>query len=131
MPLDVNLLSNAITYRLQADSVTISYNRFPVVNPTGAATQPILFDLGQFVTMIRIEGRINETSSTDSDAATIQNKTALEDAVGVADWNTTQRLTVSGDTYLVKIRSLVFKLEGSLEDRWQFTLELTGQGRGT
>lgn len=131
MSLDVQIVGGAgpLTYRLKADSVTIVVDRDPRQAGLPGA-DPLLIDLGQFKPVIVVEGKVDETASSEG-GVTIPSKVNLEDAVRT--WYNLNggviTLTVSGDAYIGKFRSLRMTLPAGRESVWDFTLQFVSKGR--
>ena len=118
-------------YYLKAESAAHSITRFaiqtplPTDSPGNEVAQVIIVDLGMGREEWTIQGVVDQVSGNG-----FPSKSQLEYAVrnwfglGVEDADLAI-LTVgtgSSDAYLGSIKSMDFRWEGALEDRWQFTL---------
>lgn len=121
MALGVTLVSGATTYRLEAESVSIAYERSPIQIPL-PGSNPLLLDLGQFRPSINIDGKIPVTAGSDG-GVTIPSKNNLEDAVENW-WNAPITVTILGDAYVSKIASCTFSMPASREAVWDYRLRL-------
>ena len=118
-------------YKLQAQSVSISYDRSPISAPLPGG-EVLLFDLGQTRVNISIDGIAGETGSDVSEGGiVIADKDDLEKVAIHSDWwglgTQVIRFVVSDDEYEVHIASLKFGLMAPVIDRWTFNLSMTGK----
>lgn len=114
------------TYRLEAESVSIVFDRSPIQAPLPGA-DPLLLDLGMFRPSINIEGKVPVTAGSDG-GVTIPSKNNLEDAV--ESWyNTTITVTILGDSYTAKIASCAFSMPASREEVWDYRLHFLALSR--
>lgn len=126
MALDVQIVSGATTYRLQAASATLVLERRPTqIGLPGV--NPLFVDLGQFFPSWVIEGTVTETSLTDG-GVTVPSKIQLEDFL-LDTYASDITLTVSGDSYVGKIRLCRLTVDAAREDRWQYTINMLTRRR--
>lgn len=133
MALDVSIASGATTYKLKATQLRVLYDKSPIQFGIPGGVNPIVFDLGQFIGSVSVEGIVDMTATSDG-GVTVPSKNDLEDFV-IDTWNADTTLTYTEDengdgtaetqTYgTARIKSLMcFKLAGQ-EDRWEFTLTI-------
>ena len=126
MPLDVQIVSGATTYRLPADRISIFIGRNPLQSPISGQS-PILADLGQFVPRITIHGTLGDAAATDG-GVTVPSKVQLEDFV-IDTYSATITFTVLGDNYVCKASSVTFDLQSARENFWDYSLVLVTQRR--
>ena len=125
----------AVEYNLQANTVSIKYDRSALIVPLPGATDPRLIDLGQFKVSISIEGIVPVTGHSLV-SATSPSKENLEDVLIGSGWfNQTIFIDVprdpiattpTRDRYTVKIINCHFEMKGAAEDRWNFSLTAVG-----
>ena len=124
-----------ITYRLQAETVSVDYDRSAIVAPLPGGTSPLLLDLGQFKVSIVIEGWISRTGTDLTDGADpIPDKDDLE--LATRDWwsngitidvpSNVEAATPTRDRYQVRIMKFRAVLKGANENRWNYTLTCLG-----
>lgn len=112
------------TYNLQALSASVIYDRGASAVPIPANTNPIFIDLGSFRCTIQISGIIDETAGTDG-GVVVPSKENLEDKLNTW-WASTVAvpiiITINGDIYHGKCKSMRFEVGGAKEHFWEYTL---------
>ena len=127
MAISTTIVFSGTTYELQCESIDHMFVRMPTQAgmPGEEATEPIVItvDLGVVTQQITMNGLVNTTSAGGNDPS----KADLE-IVCLKWWKygdvpaNLVRVNIPGGSYYAVLKTASFKMEGALEDRWNFSI---------
>ena len=138
----ISKASESDYYFLKVDSLEHSIIRMPTQAPIpaneGAATSNIFgLDLAMAIPQITITGIVDEVV-TDYSTTHNPTKQNLEDVAYkwfvhdlTNNYQSALRLAIGSKSYYCAIKSLTFRMEGGLEDRWTYSLILLAYNGAT
>jgi len=129
MSISTTITFSGTTYELQCETIDHAFIRAPTQagfpSAEGGTPEVLTIDLGVVIQQISLNGVVNVTSAGGNDPTKAQLETVCINWWKYGDVAATMiLLAIPGSSYYVTLKTASFRMEGGLEDRWNFSIAL-------